>query len=75
MRDDDDDDFEQVEPSKYDYDPDEFADVGDDTVLKVGRSMLDDIDDRINTEFGAELFGVTARSSQTRHGIRIIQEE
>jgi hypothetical protein len=66
---------------QYDVSPDEdeFIDVGEETVLKVGRSMLDDIDDRINAEFGAELFGgVTARSSHDELGrrqFRTIPEE
>ncbi len=49
-------------------DDDDWADVGEETVLNVGKSMLADIDDRIEHEFGAELFGITARSSNDELG-------
>jgi hypothetical protein len=48
--------------------------IDPDVVLKVGRSMMDDIDDRINHEFMSPSVGVTAQGSE-RKRFRTIPEE
>jgi hypothetical protein len=57
---------------------DDDLDLDRETVLKVGKSMLQDIDDRINQEFQFSSVGITAQSGNDELGrrrFRTIPEE
>jgi hypothetical protein len=69
----DDSDIKEYEYHEYDYDGN-YDTLDDADRLKVGKSMADDIDDRINNEFMSPSVGVTAQSND-RKRFRVIPEE